>query len=102
MNLILPKPCSPKGARVIIVRPGAYDPNKFNVLDTMKLNNMSTELLLRDDDHIVVAGMRVIIDLKNVGMGHFTQMTPSNVKKMVMSGQVIMFFCGLLLHLKLQ
>jgi len=87
VNLILPKPCSPNGVRVIIIRPGAYDPNKFNVLDTMKLSNMATDLLLRDDDHIVVAGMRVIIDLKNVGIGHFTQMNPSNVKKMVASGQ---------------
>lgn len=87
--MILPKPCSPSGPRVVILRPGRYDTDKHTILDSMLLSNMISDMLLIDDDHATVAGTRFIVDLKGVTMGHFTQMTPAIIKKMVMSGQVL-------------
>lgn len=90
--MILPKPCSPSGPRVVMLRPGSYDTSKYTIMDSMLLSNMISDMLLNDDDHTTVAGTRFIVDLKGVTMGHFTQMTPTTIKKMVMSGQVIFSF----------
>lgn len=77
------------GPRVILVRPGQYDPNKMSIIDSMQVNHMISCIQLMEDDQSVIAGQLFIIDLSNVTLGHFTQMTPSVVKKMVISGQVI-------------
>jgi hypothetical protein len=43
-------------------------------------------------DNVVVAGTRTVLDLDGVTMGHFFQMTPTVMKKMVLSGQVCLSF----------
>ncbi|XP_077291627.1 retinol-binding protein pinta-like [Arctopsyche grandis] len=80
------------GPRAILVRPGQTDPDKFSILDAMQLNYMIYCILLMEDDQAVIAGQLHIADMTNVGMGHFTQMTPSIAKKVVMSGQDAMPF----------
>ncbi|XP_077292354.1 retinol-binding protein pinta-like [Arctopsyche grandis] len=80
------------GPRAILVRPGLCDPNKFSMIDVMQINYMLYCILLMEDDQAVVAGHLHIVDLTNVGMSHFTQMTPSIAKKVVMSGQDAMPF----------
>lgn len=85
---MLPKTLKPDDPRVILVRPGRYNPDKLTIMDTMIINHMSICVQIMEDDQSVIAGQRFIIDLNGVTMGHFTQMTPSVIKKMVMSGQV--------------
>ncbi|XP_077292070.1 retinol-binding protein pinta-like [Arctopsyche grandis] len=90
--LPLKKSSNYNGPQVIIVRPGLCDPNQFSILDSLKLNHMIFCILLMEDDQAVVAGQLHIADMTNVGMGHFTQMTPSIAKKVMMSGQDAMPF----------
>lgn len=45
-----------------------------------------------DDDHTTVAGVEGILDMEGATMGHFLQMTPVTMKKMVALGQVDRYF----------
>lgn len=47
-----------------------------------------SQIVLMEDDNAVVSGIVSILDLDGVKMGHFLQMTPMLMKKMVVSGQV--------------
>lgn len=46
------------------------------------------QILYMEDDDAVVSGVTAIIDLEGVTMGHFLQMTPLQMKKMTVVGQV--------------
>lgn len=41
-----------------------------------------------DDDNGTVAGNMSILDLQGVTLGHFLQMTPLTMKKMIVAAQV--------------
>lgn len=46
-----------------------------------------------EDDHTVVAGVITLYDLENVKLGHYLQMTPMTMKKLVVIMQVkIIYF----------
>ncbi|CAK1603321.1 unnamed protein product [Parnassius mnemosyne] len=85
--LILPKVSSPTSPRVAIIRPGSYDPEKYTISDVIAVNNILQKILCMDDDNMVVAGLHTILDLEGVTMGHFLQMTPMLMKKMVVLTQ---------------
>lgn len=42
-----------------------------------------------DDDNFIVAGGVNIMDFKEATMSHLTQMTPVQMKKMIVAGQVL-------------
>lgn len=86
--VVLPKTEKPDDPRVMLMRPGIYDPDKINVADVMRVNYMFFCATIMDDDQSVIAGMRWVGDMSNMSMGHFTQMTPSLMKKMVILSQV--------------
>lgn len=44
-----------------------------------------------EDDQLMVNGGISIMDLKGTSMAHFTQFTPTIMKKMVVAGQVRKF-----------
>lgn len=48
---------TPTSPRIIIIRPGAYDPEKFKVPDTVKINVMIQDLLAMEDDQYVICGV---------------------------------------------
>lgn len=85
--VLLPKTGGPDAPRVSLVRPGKYDPNKYNVLDVIAVSNIMMKISLVDDDNSTVVGFQSIIDLEGVTMAHFLQMTPLTMKKMVIMGQ---------------
>ncbi|CAH0749103.1 unnamed protein product [Diatraea saccharalis] len=85
--LILPKLTGPTEPRVAIVRPGRYDPNKYTVSDIISVSNSLQKLIIMEDDNAMIAGIRAILDLEGVTMGHFLQMTPIQMKKLVISLQ---------------
>ncbi|XP_047516143.1 uncharacterized protein LOC125056869 [Pieris napi] len=85
--LILPKSKAFDGTRVTIVRPGSYDANKYNIIEVLAVSTILERIALAEDDDSVICGRRTILDLKGVTMGHFTQMTPVTMKKMVTIGQ---------------
>lgn len=83
----LPKTTAPDAPRIILIRPGAYDAHKFTIQQVMKVSYMIMDILTIEDDNLVIAGQMGVLDLSNVSMTHFLQMTPSFVKKMTMLGQ---------------
>ncbi|CAH2104807.1 unnamed protein product [Euphydryas editha] len=86
-QLILPETATPTSPRTIIIRPGVYNPDTFNISDLFALMYTTQKILLLDDDISIVSGIQWIIDLKDVKIGHLLQMTPSIINKMVYSTQ---------------
>lgn len=85
--LPLPNLTAPDAPRIVLIRPGAYDANKHTIQDVMKVSSFIMDILHLEDDNLIVAGQLGILDLANVGMGHFVQMTPGFIKKMTMMSQ---------------
>lgn len=86
--VILPKSANPDDPRIFIMRPGVGDPDKMSITDVMRVNNSIFCSLIMDDDQLVIAGSKILADMNNMTMSHLTQVTPSLLKKMVISGQV--------------
>uniref|UniRef100_A0A336K545 CSON001566 protein n=1 Tax=Culicoides sonorensis TaxID=179676 RepID=A0A336K545_CULSO len=87
VGLPLPQTETPTSPRIMLIRPGCYDADKFTVLDTMKISAMIMEIMIREDDNAMIAGQITVLDLANVGVSHFLQMTPSVIKRMTVIGQ---------------
>ncbi|GBP41118.1 Alpha-tocopherol transfer protein-like [Eumeta japonica] len=85
--LVLPNTWGPTAPRVTMVRAGAYDPSKYHITDIISVGNVIESILLIDDDQLVVVGPQIILDLDQVTVGHLAQMTPSIIKKLVVTGQ---------------
>ncbi|XP_075992123.1 alpha-tocopherol transfer protein-like [Anticarsia gemmatalis] len=85
--ITLPKVASPDAPRVNLIRPGTYDPSKYNILDVMAVSSAVMKIIMMEDDNATVAGAVSILDLEGVSMAHFLQMTPVTMKKMVVMGQ---------------
>lgn len=85
--LPLPKVTAPGAPRIFLIRPGAYDADKFTIQQVMKVSYMIVDILTIEDDNLAIAGQLGVLDMSKVGMGHFLQMTPGFVKKMTMLGQ---------------
>ncbi|CAG9099755.1 unnamed protein product [Plutella xylostella] len=85
--LILPKPSAPDAPKVVIIRPGAFDANKVHISECMAVLNVLQEIHLLDDDNASVAGVVVVLDLDAVTINHFFQMTPMQMKRMVVASQ---------------
>ncbi|XP_053684681.1 retinol-binding protein pinta-like [Sabethes cyaneus] len=83
----LPETETSDGPRIILIRPGAYDPEKFSIQDVFKFNCMMGEVMMREDDNVGIAGQMGIIDLANTTMAHFLQFNPTFVKKVTMLSQ---------------
>ncbi|KAG6446333.1 alpha-tocopherol transfer protein-like [Manduca sexta] len=85
--LILPKLAAPDAPRVSIIRPATYDPDKYSIVDIMAVSHVLQQIVFMEDDNAVVAGVVSILDLDAVKMGHFLQMTPNLMKRMVVTSQ---------------
>lgn len=60
----------------------------LHMLPTCSHFELFLQILYMEDDDAVVSGVTAIIDLEGVTMGHFLQMTPLQMKKMTVVGQV--------------
>lgn len=83
----LPTTLSEDSPRVILGRPGCYDPEKFKMEDVMKSFLLINDLLHEEDDQMIIAGQINIVDLKGASLAHFTSFTPQHMKKMTMMMQ---------------
>ncbi|KAJ8729544.1 hypothetical protein PYW08_001125 [Mythimna loreyi] len=86
-GLPLPKLASPLDPRVIIVTPRLYNPNKITPIDFASFAHCFQQFKYLEDDAFMVNGFINIIDLEGITMGHFTQLTPTLLKKLVIAGQ---------------
>lgn len=48
---------------------------------------MMSEIMMREDDNLMVAGQITILDLANITVSLFLQMTPATIKRMTVIGQ---------------
>uniref|UniRef100_A0A1B0DFH3 CRAL-TRIO domain-containing protein n=1 Tax=Phlebotomus papatasi TaxID=29031 RepID=A0A1B0DFH3_PHLPP len=85
--LPLPVTENPGSPRIMLIRPAAYNPEKFTFAEVMKVGNMISDILLLEDDNLMIAGQIDILDLANVTAGHFLQMNPGLVKKVTILTQ---------------
>uniref|UniRef100_A0A8D8ZPS5 Alpha-tocopherol transfer protein n=1 Tax=Cacopsylla melanoneura TaxID=428564 RepID=A0A8D8ZPS5_9HEMI len=69
----------------IIIRATVHDPAIISQNTLMKLDNMVFDLAMERDETINIYGVNVILDLRNVRMGHL--LSPATVKKAVHSWQ---------------
>lgn len=68
-----------KGERVILVRLRSYNPSKTREVDLMSVLFMTMDILLKEDDHTVVAGIQFYIDLQDATLKHYFVYTPGVV-----------------------
>ncbi|XP_059059453.1 uncharacterized protein LOC131852744 [Achroia grisella] len=81
--VVLPKVKNGLYPRVILIRAGAYDPEKNNVADIMCVLYYLVQIVLMEDDAATVIGTKIMVDYEGVTMTHFAQASPSLLKKMV-------------------
>lgn len=69
--------------RVILIRPGIFNPNFYTIQDAMKVTTMMLDILLNEDDNFVISGQVGVLDLSGVTLQHFLQYNPTFIKKMM-------------------
>jgi hypothetical protein len=57
-------------------------PPETKVADLMKVNTMTMDILMEENDRIVICGSTNAMDLEKNTMAHMVQMTPAIAKKM--------------------
>lgn len=85
--LPLPLP-DDQGRCVILMRNGVYLPEEVKILDVIKVNMMTSDVLLEENDRMVVCGSVNVMDHANSTLAHMAQFSPSLVKKMTTLFQV--------------
>ncbi|XP_075166391.1 alpha-tocopherol transfer protein-like [Haematobia irritans] len=88
--VVLPTPVNETGPRIMLVRNGCYDPEKYNFADMMRVFQALNEILLWEDDYAIVNGFVHIADLKDWSKKHFFQITPGLMKKMTVYSEEAM------------
>ncbi|XP_032674442.1 alpha-tocopherol transfer protein-like [Odontomachus brunneus] len=75
-----------KGRRVIIARPGVFDPHKYTNADMCKIHGITYETLMEDEES-QVRGFVHFGDGAGVGFPHLTLFTPKEAVRIVKNGE---------------
>ncbi|XP_063839117.1 uncharacterized protein LOC135088160 [Ostrinia nubilalis] len=84
--IVLPK-AKTLHPRVILIRPGAYDPSINTVSELMCILYYLVQIVVVEDDVATVMGTKIVVDYEGVTMSHLTQANPSTLKKMIAVSQ---------------
>lgn len=84
--LPLPNTITPDGPRILLIR-YHNDPSSYNMMEQIRIQNFIGSILMLEDDNMIVGGQIGLIDFKGASMGHFTQFTPSLMKKFAVMTQ---------------
>lgn len=84
--LPLPNTATPDGPRILLMRYD-NDPSSYTMLEMIRIQFFIMNLMMKEDDNMIVGGEIGLIDFKGATMGHFTQFTPSLMKKFAMMTQ---------------
>ncbi|XP_035787700.1 retinol-binding protein pinta-like [Anopheles albimanus] len=87
VGLPLPQTNGEDAPRIMLIRPGVYDPKQYRIEEVIKVSTMFNDVMMLEDDNMVIGGQIGILDLANVTPAHFLQFTPTFVKKMTMMSQ---------------
>jgi hypothetical protein len=69
------------------MRNGVY-PTELKIADVIKVNMMTADILLEENDRLVICGSANVMDHGKNTLAHMVQMTPTVVKKMTTLFQV--------------
>jgi hypothetical protein len=69
------------------MRNGVY-PTETKIEDVFKVNMMTADILLEENDRVVICGSANMLDHEKNTLAHMVQMTPAIVKKMTTIFQV--------------
>jgi hypothetical protein len=75
--------------KVIIMRPGCFDPMLFKAEDIDKANFMISDTMGREDEQMFVTGMVIIVDVQGFSLNHLTQKPLALFKKQMYFLQVL-------------
>ncbi|XP_039287311.1 clavesin-1 [Nilaparvata lugens] len=76
-----------KGRRVIIARPGVFDPHKFRNIDMCRIHGVVYETLMEDEES-QVRGFVHFNDGVGVSFPHLTLFTPKECVRIVKNGEI--------------
>ncbi|XP_075167489.1 retinol-binding protein pinta-like [Haematobia irritans] len=79
--LYLPEPLTECGPRLVLVRNGAYDPNKFSFSELAQMRTLIQDIVLMEDDTAIVGGIIFILDFSDVSVSHLFQVNPGVMRK---------------------
>ncbi|KAL4217917.1 hypothetical protein ACF0H5_022656 [Mactra antiquata] len=68
------------GRRVIIFRPGKWDPSKYSIDDIFRTNFLTLSKLVEDEE-TQVSGIIMLMDLKGMGFSHAKNISPFYAKR---------------------
>jgi hypothetical protein len=86
---MVPLPLPDDKGRVVILGRMGLHPSETKVTDLMKVNLMTLDILMEENDRIVICGSANVMDLEKNTLAHMVQMTPAIAKKMSTIFQVI-------------
>jgi CRAL/TRIO domain len=69
------------GSRVVVLRWGAYNTEKFTLEKMIKTITMITDIIAFEDDSSIVGGQTLLFDFKDTTLAHFIQIKPTLLKK---------------------
>lgn len=75
-----------KGRRVIVARPGVFDPYKFSNADMCRIHGIVYETLMEDEEN-QIRGYVHFNDGQGVGFSHLTLFTPKEAVRIVKNGE---------------
>ncbi|XP_053966283.1 alpha-tocopherol transfer protein-like isoform X2 [Anastrepha ludens] len=81
VTLYLPLPLMDDGPCMVLMRPGKYDPNAFNITDILRASIILQDIFIINNDNAIVGGFMQIGDFEDFGWAHFLQMSPSLMKR---------------------
>ncbi|XP_052239474.1 alpha-tocopherol transfer protein-like isoform X1 [Dreissena polymorpha] len=70
------------GRRVIMFRPGRWDPSKYPIDDIFRTNFLTLTTLLEEEEEIQICGIILLADLKHMGWKQTKKIKPFYAKKM--------------------
>ncbi|KAJ8322385.1 hypothetical protein KUTeg_000856 [Tegillarca granosa] len=68
------------GCRVIIFRPGKWDPSRYPVDDVFRTNFVTLSKIIQEEE-TQINGVRMVIDLSNIGWSHAKNISPFYAKR---------------------
>lgn len=75
------------GRRIIITRPGVFDPYKFANVDMLKIHGLTYETLLEDEEN-QIHGFVHVIDGTGVSLPYLTIFTPKEAMRIIKNVEV--------------
>ncbi|XP_045114535.1 alpha-tocopherol transfer protein-like isoform X3 [Portunus trituberculatus] len=79
--LLLPG-CDHQGRRIILSRPGVFDPSTTSIDELSKTMMLLCDIFMEEDETLSVTGMVMVEDFKNFSLSHLAALSPVTVKKM--------------------